>query len=181
MRAFAISPGAGHDLERWVDALPERATDVVLREPSRSPDAIRRACQHVLATNRTLWIHERCASAQLLAERLRCGLHLRGAAPPISRLHGRSCHTAQELDAAFRAGAAHAFLSPVFRPTSKPEDERPPLGIHRFMAMAGGRAVAALGGITPPREAALAQGGAWGFAVLGAWAQGSSNEPPGRA
>lgn len=174
MRAFAISPGAGHDLGRWVEALPVHATDVVLREPSRSPDAIHQAAQRVLETNRALWIHERCAAAPRLAAELRCGLHLRAAGPPTTRLHGRSCHSARELDAAFGGGAMYAFLSPVFRPTSKPEDERSPLGIARFMAMADGRAVAALGGVTPEHEAMLERAGAWAVAVLGAWARGSS-------
>jgi len=110
-------------------------------------------------------VHERHPHASDRPE----GLHLTaaGVAPP-GRRFGQSCHDRAELDRAFAAGARYALLSPVFRPTSKPDDEREPLGIERFVAWAAGRPVFALGGVTPDRAASLSAAGAHGVAVLGA-------------
>jgi thiamine monophosphate synthase len=80
---------------------------------------------------------------------------------------GVSCHEAAEVDAAFGAGATYALLSPVWRPASKPDDRREPLGPERFLAIARERPVLALGGVTPERHAWLRARGAWGSAVLG--------------
>jgi thiamine-phosphate pyrophosphorylase len=87
---------------------------------------------------------------------------------------GRSCHTAGDLLAAARTGAAHyATFSPVFATPSKP-GYGPALGTEGLAA--GCRAVAgvrpalgvyALGGITPATAAACLAAGAAGVAVMG--------------
>ncbi|TNE88019.1 MAG: hypothetical protein EP330_16730 [Deltaproteobacteria bacterium] len=68
--------------------------------------------------------------------------------PAVGTPFGVSCHDADELRLAFARGAAYALLSPVFPPTSKPEDTRDTLGIRGFRALAGDRPVYALGGLT---------------------------------
>lgn len=104
------------------------------------------------------------------------GLHLPsrfGAAAAVRRklpsvLLGVSCHGASELEAAERAGADYALLSPFFAPTSK-APLSPVLGPEGFRAAVRGRRmpVLALGGLTPERLAAAAGAGAAGAAVLG--------------
>jgi len=80
---------------------------------------------------------------------------------------GRSCHDEAEVDTALRTGARYALLSPVWRPTSKPTDTRPPLGLQRFLRCARDRPVLALGGVDPARYHTLQSHGA-GAAVCGA-------------
>lgn len=78
---------------------------------------------------------------------------------------GVSCHTAADVDRAFDGGALYVTLSPVW-PTSKPGDDRHGLGPDRFLEIAAGRPVLALGGVTPPRWHALRARGAHGAAVM---------------
>ena len=80
---------------------------------------------------------------------------------------GVSCHGAGELEKA--AGADYAFLSPVFAPTSKPGDERPPLDWARFdeLAKESPVPVYALGGLRLESAADASRAGAAGVAVLG--------------
>lgn len=85
------------------------------------------------------------------------------------RLLGISCHRRDELEAAVRAGADYAFLSPLFRPASKAL-RGGALGVDGFRRLAEGvgMPVLALGGVTPDRLAEAANAGASGVAVLGA-------------
>ena len=85
-----------------------------------------------------------------------------------STILGVSCHGAAELEAAERAGADYALLSPFFAPTSK-EAASPVLGPEGFRAALRGLTmpVLALGGLTPERLALAAGAGAAGAAVLG--------------
>ena len=153
MRLFAITPDDGRDLGPWVEALdPSPFTDLIVRE---STAAI------LPPTRLRLWHHERTPGPPLGPP------HLRASGSPPDGPFGISCHDRAELDRAFAAGAVYALLSPVFPPTSKPEDRRVPLGVARFTALAAGRAVVALGGITPERAHELRAAGAWGAAVLG--------------
>jgi thiamine-phosphate pyrophosphorylase len=90
----------------------------------------------------------------------------RPAVPPGGTF-AASTHGEAEVDRALAAGAVYVTLSPVWAPTSKPDDRRPTLGAQRFLAAAHGRPVLALGGVTPDRFAALMSAGAHGAAVLG--------------
>lgn len=108
-----------------------------------------------------------------LALLLGAHLHLpaRGVAPADARPHlsGRwlsvAVHHAGE--AAATEGADLALLSPVFRPGSKPEDTRAPLGVEGFSALAAQLSCPAfaLGGVGPENAAELA-GRAAGAAVI---------------
>ena len=97
----------------------------------------------------------------------------RAAAPPAIRIAPSllSCDFARIGEGVARAedaGADYVLLSPVFRPTSKPEDDRPTLGLEGLEAAQRrlGIPVFALGGITPANaEAVLAV--TFGVAVLG--------------
>lgn len=102
----------------------------------------------------------------------RCGLHHASGVrvAPGDRITGASCHSAEQVDDALRT-ANYALLSPVFRPISKPRDMRPVLGPDQFLAIAGGRPVFALGGLTPARWTNLRRRGASGVAVCGSLMQ----------
>ncbi len=145
----AITPGDGRDLVPWLEALGAAGLPgVLLREPSLEPRWVAAAVQAVPV----VWLHWRCRDPR------RYGL-------PVHEQR-QSCHSAAEVDQALASGAAWALLSPVWAPTSKPDDSRPPLGLERFLAVAAERPVIALGGVTPDRYAALRAHGA-SAAVLG--------------
>jgi thiamine-phosphate pyrophosphorylase len=85
---------------------------------------------------------------------------------------GQSCHSLTALQAAARAGADYAFLSPVFRPVSKPDDRRSPLGLEglRHACTHARLPVLALGGITTAAQAAACRAvGARGVAGISAF------------
>lgn len=151
-RVLAISPGDGRDLRPWLDQLDVDA--VLLREPGLSVSG---SAAHARALGLTVHVHTRCADRPPMDF-----LHIRAREARPQRPFGVSCHDEAELDAAFASGAAYALLSPVFRPTSKPGDKRVPLGSARFTAIADGRRVYALGGIT--EQTAFST---WGVATLG--------------
>lgn len=135
-----------------------------MREPAVTGDRFDELCEAGRAAGLDLWLHERHPRALARAE----GLHLTARGEPVSgRAFGQSCHDPGELDRAFDSGARYALLSPVFRPTSKPDDDREPIGVERLVRWAAGRAVYALGGVDPSRATALAGAGAHGMAVLG--------------
>lgn len=166
---LALTPGddgPARDLTTWFGPLAEAGlVELVLREPHVSPDRLAVLCEAAAAQGLQVWVHDRHPAARARPE----GLHLKAdTPPPVGRQFGQSCHDPTELDRAFGAGATYALLSPVFRPTSKPDDRRPALGIDRFVAWAAGRPVYALGGITPDRAGPLRVAGAPGMAVLGA-------------
>lgn len=171
MRAFAVTPDDGRDLVPWLHAL-HPFTDVILRESAGDVSLWLDACNHAGIRP---WLHWRHPRAR---DRPPCGVHLPSGAPPTSLPHGRSCHDAESLDRAFAEGAHYALLSPVFRPTSKPADTRPVLGVNQFLALAAGRPVVALGGITPARTRRLQFAGAYGVAVLGAVFGTDPTAPP---
>lgn len=83
---------------------------------------------------------------------------------------GASRHAEDRLDAKDVGDASYITLSPVFRATSKPGDEREALGIDGLRAAAGRSSVPAfaLGGITPSKVSEVLAAGAAGIAVLGA-------------
>ena len=141
-------------------------TGFMLREADRAPQENLQALELALKRFAFVVLHHR--------SRLPDGdiplphaLHVSRGQTTKVRPFGWSCHTKEELDKAFQCGASYALLSPVFRPTSKPYDTRDPLGIERFIALAGDRPVLALGGINGERYRALRAAGAYGAAVLG--------------
>ncbi len=98
------------------------------------------------------------------ARDLGAGLHLPSDAGPagVAGPWGRSCHSPAEVRAAFAAGANWAFLSPIFRPISKPGDERQPLGLEALEGMGA----VALGGITAENAGSCLAHGAVGVATM---------------
>ena len=174
---LGISPGDGRDLPGWIRAVSAGGLGgVLLREPAIGARALRGAVE--LARERDLFVavHERCPQGQSLAEQTGTLLHLasgRVKEQRRSRDRGQpfavSAHTQDEVDEALEAGAVYALLSPVWSPSSKPGDQRPPLGLEAFLAVASRHAplqVLALGGVTPERYRALRAKGA-GAAILG--------------
>lgn len=117
-----------------------------------------------------LVLHARDPDAHALATAHGFGLHL-AADGDVARVRrtfrgllSQSTHSPDAARAALAAGADWVFLSPIYRPTSKPDDLRPPLGPD---ALAGIGPVVALGGVTPGRVAACRAAGAIAVAVLG--------------
>jgi thiamine monophosphate synthase len=151
-RLLAISPGDGRDLRPWIDALDIDA--ILLREPGAE---VAGAAAHAAARHLTVHVHTRCADRPSADY-----LHIRATEHTPEHPFGVSCHSAAELDACFARGASYALLSPVFRPTSKPDDTRTPLGMALFRAAAADRSVYALGGLTDATAFAV-----FGLAVSG--------------
>jgi hypothetical protein len=170
---LAISPGGlGADLDAWL-ALAQRVpgAGVLLREPDLPASELRRLAASAMKWAPAVVLHAKNPAARELADELGLFVHGPGG-------DGVSCHDADEVDAAFGAGAAYALLSPVWRPTSKPDDAREPLGPERFLAIARERPVLALGGVTPERHTWLRSRGAWGSAVLGGLAAFAAGKTP---
>jgi hypothetical protein len=144
---LAITPGDGRDLLPWLSALAEAGLPAVLiREPTLPLADLRQLSSLPIPA---IVVHTKTPHAADL------GLPLHGP----GRL-GRSCHRAREVDAAFRDGAHYALLSPVWHPTSKPDDVRPTLGLDPFLRCARDRPVFALGGVTAVRYRSLRTHGA---------------------
>jgi hypothetical protein len=80
---------------------------------------------------------------------------------------GVSCHNADQVENALSAGADYTLLSPLFSPTSKPLDERTPLGIQRFLRIAKDQPVLALGGVNTENYAQILAAGVYGVAIMG--------------
>lgn len=100
------------------------------------------------------------------------GVHMPDDAPAPAlgpTLRGCSRHAGAPLDVEDLAGFAYATISPVFAPTSKPDDDRPRLGLDglREHAERSARPVVALGGVTPDNAGACLDAGAAAVAVLG--------------
>ena len=169
-RLVAVTPGdhlTGRDLVPWLIALGEAGVrSVVIREPHLDVDALDVLVLNTWATVRHVVVHDRHPRARHYG----MPLHLPALGDPTGApgLWSQSCHSESEVDVALERGAWWTTLSPVWRPTSKPEDTREPLGPAQFMAMARDRPVLALGGITAERMEVLRSAGAWGAAVSGA-------------
>ncbi len=169
--ALADLPALGPDLAaRAADAAAGGVRWVCVRARGAPARDVQRAAAAVLA---------RCPGVFLsihglpgVARRLGApGVHLPGGGDPAAAAGlfvGVSCHGRADLEAATRAGADYAVLSPVYAPSSKPPSG-PLLGPDGFRRVAAGAGlpVLALAGITPGRVAAVAGAGAAGVAVLG--------------
>jgi thiamine-phosphate pyrophosphorylase len=166
---------------RMLDGVPQdagRAVAVVVRDKTSSVDEVAARCAALRPITRRagalLLVHTHAA---LVGPADLDGVHLDGAAGephvraarlrlPPGAIVGVSRHASDVgphgLDF---AGADYATLSPIFSPTSKPDDTRPTLGV---AALAGhARPVFALGGIDVDRVGPCLQAGAAGVAVLG--------------
>jgi hypothetical protein len=175
---MVISPGDGrplHQLLRWLTLLGEAgAPGLLLREPSRPAEAIKAALDQATERFSFVALHERCGAID--DQRVQA-THLKSSSSPRrSGPFGQSCHTKEDLDATFEAGAAYAFLSPVFPPSSKPDDSRSPLGLALYLRNATARPVLALGGVNAKRYRGIREQGGYGAAVLGDFAQLESVE-----
>lgn len=113
-----------------------------------------------------LFINRRLDIARLVDAHLH--LPASGVAVADARAHlpGRWISVAVHTPAEAQAGADLALVSPVFAPGSKPDDQRPPLGVEGFRALAKRLdcPAFALGGLTAERALLLA--GAAGVAVI---------------
>ena len=183
-RVLPISPdlcAQGWDLLPSARALAAAGLPgLLLREPSLEAGALRALLTQLRPLFPELVLHSRNALAWELATEFQTGLHLPGGADlraacqraaraRTSARLGLSAHQAHELHEAQDAGLDYALLSPAFSPTSKPEDQRVPLGVEGLVQASAGLSVPvfALGGITPIRAQLLRQAGIPGVAVLG--------------
>lgn len=165
-RLVAITPGDGRALAPWIDALADAGLPgLILREPHLDGAALAALAERASAGIPWVALHDRNPAARGLP----WPLHLPATADRsgLRQLFGVSCHDGAALDAAFHDGASWATLSPVWSPTSKPEDTRPTWGLDRFLRVARGRPVLALGGVDPARAQQAWARGATGVAVLG--------------
>ena len=167
-RLIAITPGDCHQVDRvpWIHALAGAGLRTLLiREPELDRVALDALLLNAWGSIPEVVVHDRNPHARVY----KAPLHLTAGGVPGDHpvAWSQSCHSAEEVDRAFAEGASWVTLSPVFRPSSKPQDTREPLGIDGFMEIAAGRPVVALGGITAARAADLASRGAYGVAVMG--------------
>ncbi len=136
-------------------ALPKGLCGVVLRhDDARGREALGRRLARICRARRLVLL---VAGDARLAVRLRAGLHLRrgrrpSPMPRLCRVVSSSAHDAAELARAKRAGAALAFLSPVFPTASHPRARA--LGPRRWAAIA-----------RPSRLRAIALGGIDGATI----------------
>jgi thiamine-phosphate pyrophosphorylase len=170
VRLLGITSGrADPDLPERIAAWGEAGIPgVCVREPHLDVERLEELV--ALARERIPFVavHAKHPHAAEVAARLGVHLHLGAEDPRVDPVpFGVSCHDPASLDEAFARGARWAVLSPVWRPTSKPGDERAPLGLETYLAWAAGRPVLSLGGVDPARLEALLGAGGFGAAVLG--------------
>jgi thiamine monophosphate synthase len=170
---LAITPGDDRELIPWLDALAiAGVSGVLLREPHRTVEQVLALVEHAQRRFRCVALHTKNTEwSSIAAEYPALVVHRSSRdenAHPIPNRWGVSCHDRGALDRAFANGAAYAFLSPVWAPTSKPDDARSALGLETFLDWSDSRRVWALGGVTPERHRELVRRGAAGSAVLGA-------------
>jgi thiamine monophosphate synthase len=159
---LAITPGDGRDLRPWIRALGDAGLPAVLLREADGPLAS-------LAAWAERWVpqvvvHDRHPAARSLG----LPVHLPDdGRPPPDGPFTASVHGDDTLRQRLHQGAAWVLLSPVWAPTSKPLGHREALGVERFVSLAAGHPVLALGGVTARRHHALRQRGVAGCAVLG--------------
>lgn len=151
---------------------------VLVRSKNRGRREVRALCEALRPIARRsgalLLVH---THVELVAELGLDGVHVAANAElrkTRARLHDRnllgvSRHPGDALDDDALAPVDYVTLSPVFRPTSKPDDARPPLGLASLAAAASAsaRPIVALGGVRRGRVASCIQAGAAAVAVLG--------------
>ena len=154
---------------------PPEGVAILVRMKGAPVEVVAQRCEavHVIARPRgiAVWIH---THVDLVA---RCGLDGAwldggddvGAARAVlspGALLGASRHAGDALD---DPRLDCAMLSPIFPPTSKPDDVRPPLGLSGLRAAASSTQTPlfALGGIQAGNVADVIAAGAAGISVLG--------------
>ena len=88
-----------------------------------------------------------------------CGMHTRSherfeaSLKPPGVLQTAACHSAEAACTLLDSGADYVFISPVYRPFSKPGDRRPLIAINtlRMLTRRYGERIVLLGGLTPQR------------------------------
>jgi hypothetical protein len=87
-----------------------------------------------------------------------CGVHTRSSdrfkkAGVPGLVQTASCHNADQARMLLDSGADYVFISPVYRPLSKPGDMRPLIATEtlRMLARSYGERIVLLGGLTPTR------------------------------
>jgi len=158
VKLLGITPGDDRDLAPWFEALGRAGlAELLVREPDRSESELASVVEEATRWIRRVVVHNKCAGAEDVAREFGLQVHSRAL----------SCHSKDDVDAAFAGGATYCLLSPIWRPTSKPDDTRKPLGLAGFERAARGRAVYALGGVAPDHMPLLRQQNVYGVAVLG--------------
>jgi hypothetical protein len=143
---LAITPGDGRDLVPWLAELEHTGLEALLWREPNLPSGDNLALLRRLPMG---VVHWRCGTVSGL------------------RTHRQEMSSHSVAEAA-GVRAPYVLLSPIWRPTSKPNDARPTLGlsaIRRALATAQSP-VLALGGVTPRRYRQLVELNA-GAAVLG--------------
>jgi thiamine-phosphate pyrophosphorylase len=174
-RLLPISPGSPALLESRAEGLYRAGVRQLLVREKHMRGRPLVAMLNRLTQRFDLIVHARCRHGEEIAREAGYGLHLPGVSDVaavrarFSGLLGYSAHSDEDVLYAQAAGADYVTLSPIYRPTSKPDDDRPPLGPE--VAQAVQRAVKikvfALGGVTPERFTTLRTGGVYGVGVLG--------------
>lgn len=144
---------------------------LLIREPLLDVSVLPAVIPRLAETFRSLIVHLKTPGAAAVARQFGVGLHLPSTenvsvwADGYETL-GISTHSVAEALAALEHGASYVLLSPVFRPTSKPNDTRAVLGLEGLEGVRG-LPVWALGGILPTNAARVMRAGFAGIAVLG--------------
>ncbi len=148
---------------------------MILREPRMKAEDLWSCVESLRLCLPGLVLHARTPGAVECATALGLGLHMSAGMDwaenrrEFTGVLGASAHSRDALLQAQAAGLDYAFLSPVFRPTSKPEDGRVPLGLEglRGALQELDLPVYALGGIQAGYVADCLAAGACGVAVQG--------------
>lgn len=175
-RLLCISPPEPVAAAAWVARAPELvaagADGLLLRVIADSAPRVTGWTKALGQTGATVVVHARTPGAA----GMRGPRHLPASGPPGSAPFGRSCHDAAALSRAAAEGAYWATLSPIFRPRSKPGDDRPTLGLEGLAAACASPPlpVLALGGITADTAPDCVAAGAWGVAGIDAFGDPAS-------
>jgi len=155
-----------YDLEAAITTLGKHGWPaIILREPHRSAAENDALIQLALDVGiKSVICHEKSAHT-IPTGKTHVGEGWLGS--PNTEKVGVSCHNAAQVQSALGAGANYTLLSPLFTPTSKPNDSRTPLGLPNFLAIAKDRPVLALGGINPDNYAQILAAGVYGVAIMG--------------
>ncbi len=161
---------SGGELDPLLAVVQAGVRDVLIREPDLDLFTVQVWLGALMQAGARVRLHLKTPGAVELARRFGLGVHFAstGDAVPQGLPFSQSCHSVAQGRRAFELGAEFVFLSPAFRPHSKPDDLRQTWGVERLaQAQRALGPVLALGGITPERAAALRAAGVHGVAVLG--------------
>jgi len=158
MKYFAITPDTINpdELSKYLPGLQKRAVShLYLRTPSLHATLEQLAAlirQHEIIPIVPRSLHQTSISSG-------CGMHTRSDEHFDSHLNTvgiiqtAACHSATAACTLLDKGADYVFISPVYRPFSKPEDQRPLIAPNalRMLSRRYGPRIVLLGGLTPER------------------------------